>query len=126
VHFRTNQIFKNQKFDAMARPKKELSDLRGTRVNARCTIEEKQKIERAAQAAKLSTSEYLIRAALGKKITVSTGKAVPPELISNLNAVGNNLNQMMRHCHATGNPPPPDLPPLLTYIQAYVLKHLPK
>ena len=34
--------------------------------------------------------------------------------------LGNNLNQMMRHLHRTGDPVPADLEPLLTDIRALI------
>ena len=39
-----------------------------------------------------------------------------------LKRLGNNLNQMMRHLHQTGEPVPADLGPLLTDIRDLIAK----
>jgi hypothetical protein len=43
-------------------------------------------------------------------------------VLQQLSRIGNNLNQMVRHLHATGDPLPPDLEPLLKDIRALMTK----
>jgi hypothetical protein len=45
-------------------------------------------------------------------------------VLAQLARLGNNLNQMVRHLHATGDPLPADLEPLLTDIRSIVTREL--
>jgi len=42
------------------------------------------------------------------------------QILVQLSRLGNNLNQMVRHLHATGDPLPADLEPLLADIRALI------
>jgi hypothetical protein len=44
---------------------------------------------------------------------------------SQLVQLGNNLNQLVRHLHSTGEPLPPDLEPLLADIRQIIARHVP-
>ena len=58
--------------------------------------------------------------------TVTASPAEPSPLLrltyNQLMRVGNNLNQMMRHLHRTGDPLPADLAPLLADIRALLAR----
>ncbi|HEX4409034.1 MAG TPA: hypothetical protein VH206_09690 [Xanthobacteraceae bacterium] len=41
-----------------------------------------------------------------------------------LSRLGNNLNQLLRHLHQTGDPIPPDLEPLLKDIRQIIARRL--
>lgn len=92
--------------------------------SARCTADDKAEIERRANALNLSVSEYIVQAATGKKIKTSQTAKADPALIFSLKAIGNNLNQIARRFHMTGEKPPADLDHILHYIRTYVLKQI--
>jgi hypothetical protein len=43
-------------------------------------------------------------------------------IYSQLSRLGNNLNQLVRHLHKTGDPLPPDLEPLLADIRQIIAR----
>ncbi len=45
-------------------------------------------------------------------------------VLTQLSRLGNNLNQMVRHLHATGDPLPADLEPLLADIRALLAREI--
>jgi Bacterial mobilisation protein (MobC) len=52
------------------------------------------------------------------KSTNHTGRLIHTQLVR----LGNNLNQMVRHLHQTGDPLPPDLNPLLHDIRGLIAR----
>jgi len=67
------------------------------RIEIRCTAEDKQKIQTKALAAGISTSELLLRSALGKKIQTRTDTRLMNEMLR-LGGLQKHLhNQMKEH-----------------------------
>lgn len=79
------------------RPRK-LGDRREAHLILRVSHEEKATIQAAAQRVGLSASDYVRRRALNAQIP-SRPVGADPALISELNAIGNNLNQLTRAVH---------------------------
>jgi hypothetical protein len=103
----------------MGRPR--LSEPRTHQINLSLTASELASIKRRAQALGLRPVHFSRQLLLG-----SSGKPAPKheaasniELLtySQLARLGNNLNQMVRHLHRTGDPLPADLEPLLADIR---------
>lgn len=109
----------------MARPRK--SELRDRQLNLSLTAAELANIEQRAAAIGMRPVHFS-RALLfdeGRKL------AAPSEPRDNnvlrltcdhLARLGNNLNQMVRHLHRTGDPLPADLEPLLTDIRRIIAR----
>jgi hypothetical protein len=84
----------------MARPKKQEHEKRTERQNLRFTVAEMVYIQQQAEAAGISPAEYVRRRALG--YTVPSGpssRRTDPALLSELNRVGVNVNQLTRAVH---------------------------
>lgn len=64
----------------------------------RCTEVERKKIEAKAGEAGLTLSEYQRRSSLGSVI-IKRESHIEPQLVSQLSAIGNNLNQLVRKTH---------------------------
>lgn len=59
----------------------------------------------------------------GKIATQNTGAVTAARILAvELSRLGNNLNQMVRHLHTTGDPLPADLEPLLADIRALLAR----
>ena len=69
---------------------------RDVTITVRCTEDERRKIRERAASRGLKLSDFVLRAALGKKIVVADGFW---EMGKQLKAVGNNLNQLTRLCN---------------------------
>ncbi|MEM7811346.1 MAG: plasmid mobilization relaxosome protein MobC [Planctomycetota bacterium] len=82
----------------LGRPRKPADDLRTRRAQLRLTEAEKQRLAENAAKAGLAEAEYLRKLILGHKPRGVA--AADPQLLFELNAIGNNLNQAVRDAHA--------------------------
>jgi hypothetical protein len=102
------------------------SDPRSRQLNLRLTESELESITRRAQALGMRPVHFGRAVLLGhdRKLAVrrepenSTEQLIYGQLVR----LGNNLNQMVRHLHRTGDPLPPDLEPLLKDIRAIIAR----
>ncbi|MCB1098184.1 MAG: plasmid mobilization relaxosome protein MobC [Verrucomicrobiae bacterium] len=107
----------------MARPKKQPHEKRDQRFNLRFTTAERLHIETQARAAGIDPTEYLRRRALGFQVSPApsaTGRA-DPALISELNRIGVNLNQLA-YCANAGKILPANWRELSQKLQALLVK----
>jgi hypothetical protein len=110
----------------MGRPKK--SEPRDRQFNVGLTATEYESLVRRAQALGMRPVHF------GRALLVdqSTKSSITPRNaeignVARLNygqlvRLGNNLNQMVRHLHRTGDPPPADLQPLLNDIRLLIAR----
>lgn len=70
--------------------------MKSERFNLRMTLQEKAAIISRAKKAGRTTSEFMIDAALNRKIIVIDGL---PEMVRELKALGRNLNQLTMLCN---------------------------
>ena len=84
----------------MARPAKAADDKRDQRFNLRFTLAELEHVRAQAHTAGLDPSEYLRRRALGHVVAPSPARQVDPALVSELNRIGVNVNQLARAVHS--------------------------
>ena len=107
----------------MVRPRK--SELRERQLNLRLTAAEYESIVQRAKSLGMRPV-YFGRAMLldeGKRVADSNERSNICRLVHNqLSRLGNNLNQLVRHLHQTGDPLPPDLDPLLTDIRQVIAR----
>jgi hypothetical protein len=103
----------------MGRPKR--TEARTKQLNLSLTMREWEGIRQRAQVLGMRPAHFGRAVLLDQERTPT---AVPqPEsqfdrlVYGALSRLGNNLNQLLRHLHQTGEPPPPDLEPLLTDIR---------
>ena len=83
----------------MARPKKQDGEKRNEVARFRVTLAEREYIRAQAQAAGLLEAEYLRRRALGYAVPPARLGRVDPALVSELNRIGVNVNQLARATH---------------------------
>jgi len=83
----------------MARPKKQPGEKRDQRFNLRFTTAEIAYLKTEAERTGLNLHEYARRRALGAKVTTRRVNRADPALISELNRIGVNLNQLMPMGH---------------------------
>jgi hypothetical protein len=108
----------------MGRPR--ATEPRTQQLNLSFTASELESIKRRAHALGMRPSHFG-RALLLDVKKRSVGNAEQSNNISRLVhsqlvRLGNNLNQMVRHLHQTGDPLPPDLEPLLTDIRQLIAR----
>lgn len=106
----------------MARPRK--SEPRCARLNLSLTVSELESIKRRAAVLGMRPVHF------GRALLLEENRKidVPREPIGNadkliyvqLQRLGNNLNQLLRHLHQTGDPLPADLEPLLKDIRQII------
>jgi len=106
----------------MGRPR--TSEPRDRQLNLSLTTRELESIKRRAQALGMRPIYFAREVLLGSERKV-IGKGEPDgnmgRLIhTQLVRLGNNLNQLVRHLHRTGDPLPPDLEPLLKDIRQII------
>jgi hypothetical protein len=109
----------------MGRPKK--PEPRCAQLNLSFTESELASIRRRAEAVGLRPAHFG-RAALlnqGGKVAARAQPAsnIDRMIYGQLVRLGNNLNQMLRHLHQTGDPLPADLEPLLTDIRQIISRY---
>lgn len=108
------------------RPK--TSDPRSRQLKLNLTISEFEEIEKRARAVGVRPA-HLARTAI---FSLGTPPSAEPDgsrisrlILDQLRRLGNNLNQLVRHLHQTGDPLPPDLEPLLVDIRNLIAKARP-
>ena len=108
----------------MARPR--TSEPRSRQLNLRFTVSELEAINKRAHALGMRPVHFGRSVLLGQS-SISSNRTEPtnnmPRLIhAQLARLGNNLNQMVRHLHHTGDPLPADLEPLLNDIRRIIAR----
>jgi Bacterial mobilisation protein (MobC) len=103
----------------MGRPKK--SELRDRQFKLNLTQSEFESIKRRAEAVGMRPVHF------GRAVLLDPARIVPLKheahstmsrlVFEQLGRLGNNLNQLLRHLHRTGDPLPADLEPLLADIR---------
>lgn len=83
----------------MARPKKVSEEKRSEQLKIRLTTAEIEHLRLQASGTGLTASEYARRRILGAKLPTKTAMQADPALVSELNAIGNNVNQLTRSVH---------------------------
>lgn len=107
----------------MSRPK--ISDPRNQQLNLHFTASELASIKKRAEALGMRPVHFSRSVLLSEKHSLPQNEAAlraSRHIVSHLSRIGNNLNQMMRHLHATGDPIPDDLEPLLIDIRAIIAR----
>ncbi len=109
----------------MARPRK--SEPRCAQLNLSLTLGELASIKRRAEAVGMRPVHFG-RALLLNQAGKAAAKIEPASnrdrmIYGQLVRLGNNLNQMLRHLHRTGDPPPADLEPLLSDIRQVISRY---
>lgn len=85
---------------AGGRPQKTDAEKRTKRFNLRFTEAEIEHLRLKASAAGLEPHEYARRRVLGERVTTaSTARPTDPALVSELNRIGVNVNQLARATH---------------------------
>lgn len=83
----------------MARPTKHDHEKRSATERYRVTIAERAYIRAQAKAAGLTPSEYSRRRALGYEVPAKSAAAPNAAMVSELNRIGVNINQLARSVH---------------------------
>ena len=83
----------------MARPIKEDGEKRSQLMQMRMTLAEREYVRAQAERAGLTPAEYMRRRALGHAIPPAPARSSDPALVSELNRVGVNVNQLARAVH---------------------------
>lgn len=83
----------------MARPKKDENDKLTERHNVRFTLAEMIHIQEQAAAAGLPVAEYIRRRAAGHTVVSGQSRHTDPAVISELNRIGVNVNQLAKATH---------------------------
>lgn len=108
----------------MGRPKK--TEPRCEQLNLSLTTSELDGIKRRAQAVGMRPVHFgraVLLDTSGKSAVMPQNKSHTDRLIyGQLVRLGNNLNQMVRHLHQTGDPLPADLEPLLKDIRQIIAR----
>jgi hypothetical protein len=103
----------------MGRPR--LSEPRCQQLNLSLTKSELDSIRRRAQAVGMRPVHFGRALVLDQSVGVKKKSELPDNgrrlIYGQLVRLGNNLNQLVRHLHQTGDPLPPDLEPLLKDIR---------
>ncbi|MEM6888166.1 MAG: plasmid mobilization relaxosome protein MobC [Pseudomonadota bacterium] len=86
----------------MARPEKKPNEKRSEVARFRVTIAERAFLRSQAEAAGLTEADYLRKRALGMPVRASSERS-DPALVSELNRVGVNVNQLARATHRGGD-----------------------
>lgn len=106
----------------MGRPNK--SEPRSEQLNLSFTVSELESIKRRAQALGMRPVHFGRAVLLSRDpdavIARESGGNLEKLIYEQLSRLGNNLNQLMRHLHRTGDPLPPDLEPLLKDIRQII------
>ena len=108
----------------MGRPRK--SDPRDRQLNLSLTAAEYESIVARAKALGMRPVHFGRALVLNSNSAPAPIQRTPSRMerlnYSALARLGNNLNQMMRHLHGTGEPVPADLEPLLTDIRNIIAR----
>ena len=85
----------------MARPKKDENEKRTEQTNERWTLAEIEYLDEQAHIAGMARSEFIRRRALSLPVTAAPAPGgVSPALVSELNRIGVNLNQITKAMNA--------------------------
>jgi hypothetical protein len=111
----------------MGRPR--ISEPRRQQLNLSLTASEFESIKKRAAALGMRPAHFGRAMLLGRKhepvVNVPSGSSHIERLIhAQLVRLGNNLNQMVRHLHQTGDPVPADLEPLLNDIRSILARRV--
>ena len=108
----------------MARPRK--SETRDRQLNLSLTATEYENIVKRANALGMRPVHFGRTVLLGTdRVSERARETTNPGtrlILAQLARLGNNLNQMVRHLHQTGDPLPADLEPLLNDIRQIVAR----
>lgn len=108
----------------MGRPRK--SESRSEQLNMSLTASELESVKRRAQAVGMRPVHFgralLIDPSRKQTLTRDHDSNVRRMVYGQLVRIGNNLNQMVRHLHQTGDPLPADLQPLLKDIRQIIAR----
>jgi hypothetical protein len=106
----------------MGRPR--ATEPRTLQLNLSFTASELEDIKKRASALGMRPSYFGREVLLDVKERPGTPEAnhLHRVIHQQLIRLGNNLNQMVRHLHQTGDPLPPDLEPLLTDIRGLIAR----
>ncbi len=86
------------------RPHKDSRQLRNEWLKARVTLDEKHRAEQLMRdAGHKSESDFVRDTVLNGRIVIKRFRAPDPAIISQLQRIGNNLNQIAKICNTTGN-----------------------
>jgi hypothetical protein len=85
------------------RPRKDNRQLRNEWLKARVTSDELHLAEQLARDAGKNSSDFVRDAVLNGRIVIKRFRAPDPAIISQLQRIGNNLNQIAKICNTTGN-----------------------
>jgi hypothetical protein len=112
----------------MGRPKK--FETRHWQLNMSLTAAEYEIIVQRARALGMRPAHFCRALALGPEHPSQLNRCAPSNIerlnYSALQRLGNNLNQLMKHLHRTGEPVPADLEPLLTDIRQILARRTEK
>lgn len=115
-----------EKIVTMARPK--LSEPRSQQLNISLTARELESIKKRAAALGMRPAHFGRSTLLGRNVEPaaksSTDDNIQRLIYAQLARLGNNLNQMVRHLHQTGDPLPTDLEPLLKDIRQIIARRV--
>jgi hypothetical protein len=110
----------------MARPK--TTEARTQQLNLSLTMREWESIKHRAQALGMRPAHFGRAVILDEKRKPSVIPEAEPRfdrlVYGTLSRLGNNLNQLLRHLHRTGDPLPPDLEPLLRDIRQIIARQV--
>lgn len=108
----------------MGRPK--LKEPRTQQLNLSFTSDELERIRGRASALGMRTSQFgrtVLLVTPRQAASVPSGRSNADRLVrQQLSRLGNNLNQLVRHLHQTGEPLPADLEPLLKDIREIIAR----
>ncbi len=109
----------------MGRPRK-TTEPRDKQLNLSLTIVEYESLRQRAQALGMRPAHFgralVLNSNNAHVVNGRTASNIEKLNYSALVRLGNNLNQMMRHLHQTGDPLPADLEPLLTDIRRIIAR----
>lgn len=108
----------------MARPRK--PEPRCARLNLSLTPSELENIKRRAEAVGMRPVHFgralLLNQAGNVAVKAAPANNLDRMIYGQIVRLGNNLNQMLRHLHRTGDPLPADLEPLLKDIRQIIAR----
>lgn len=85
----------------MARPKKQRQEKRSEQTKERWTLAEYAYLNQQARIAGVTRAEFVRRRALSRPVSAApTSSSYDPAIISELNRIGVNLNQIAKHANA--------------------------
>jgi hypothetical protein len=113
--------------DRMGRPRK--SEPRRNQLNLSLTDKELKSIKLRAKAVGMRPVHFGRALILDRRRSpkFKSAREIPLNrlVLNQLARLGNNLNQLMRHLHSTGDPLPRDLEPLLKDIRDIIARRFP-